>query len=283
MPDGLVSVPAGAAPNLDGSGGDAAWASAPAVTIETSGGANQSAARVSVQSVYDAENVYFLLRWNDPSHSFQFHPWEKQADGSWQMLASAQHNDENSYYEDQLAVFWPALDGGQVLDLWQWQSVRSAGQADDLYQNGGSDSSRYPPSGGQPDPSSGGGYAFNVGENQITPAFMQPDGGSRDGAPGFIREDEKQPFDDSLFQPGARVPGIISAPWSGDRGDVRAAARYENGGWTLELRRARVTGSPYDVQFDSLDRVYAFGVATFDNTQQRYAGQNGLMAFRFGD
>ena len=43
--------------------------------------------------------------------------------------------------------------------------------------------------------------------------------------------------------------------------------------WTLELGRALVTGSEFDVQFDDLSKPYYFGVAVFDNAQVRHAYQ----------
>lgn len=52
---------------------------------------------------------------------------------------------------------------------------------------------------------------------------------------------------------------VLKEP-SGDQADIRAAATWENGYWTVELKRNLVTGSEYDVQFDDLSKDYAFGV-----------------------
>jgi hypothetical protein len=302
------------APGLDGVGGDAAWASAPALSIQTSGGANNSATNVSVQSVYDGENVYFLLRWADPTLSFLRNPWEKQADGSWAQLKDPNNKgrDDNLYYEDKLAIFWPAGDqadfaaqscgsachagenpdnkpygnmytasSGQILDLWHWKAVRGVGQVDDLYL----DSTRYsnddPAAGFQPDPDEGGGYRNNITENRKDPAYMPPGGGLKNGAPGFILEGEKVALDSGLFQQGERLPSILTEAFLGDRGNIAGAWRYADGQWTLEIRRKLVTGSGYDVQFDQTGKTYFFGLATFDNAQVRHATQNGLTALQF--
>jgi hypothetical protein len=302
----LVSVPASQPPALDGNNSDAVWANAPALTIQTHGGANQSATRVMVQSAYDAENIYFFLTWSDPTQSFLRNPWEKQPDGSWKMLTDPNDkgSDDSLYYEDKISLLWPTQAGSTdanlnqgcggachsgenadvkpfgnmylpdpdaISDLWQWKSVRNVGQVDDQYMNGNRFSKDNPAAGFHSDPSDGGGYAANQTEDKQAPMYMSPNGGSRDGAPGWILQSEKTPLDDSLFQPGNRVPSILVEPFTGDRGDISAQWRYQNGLWMVELSRKRATGSNYDVQFDSLDRVYRFDLATFDNTQQRHA------------
>lgn len=309
----LLSVRVDQAPALDGAGGDPAWSGAPAAVIATGGGANNSATQVSLQSVYDGEHVYFLLRWADPTYSFLRSPWEMREDGAWKWLRDPENRgrDDNLYDEDKLALFWPAGDqpdfaargcgsachagenadakpygnmytaGGEILDLWHWKSVRGVGQVDDLYLDGTRYSPDNPAAGFHPDPSDGGGYRDNANDSRDAPAYMPPGGGQKDGAPGFILESEKVEIDNSLFQPGERVPGIITEPFRGDRGQIDAAWRYADGYWTLEIRRKLVTGSPYDVQFDDLSNAYPFGLATFDNTQVRHAVQDGLWALRF--
>lgn len=305
---------AGDAPSLDGSGSDAAWEAAPELKITTRGGANDSAAQIAVRSLYDDENVYFLLTWDDPTQSFLRAPWEKQKDGSWKMLASPDQgdNDENEFSEDKLAFLWAARNFSRFStqgcgsachtgenpdvkpygnmyapeeddlgDIWQWKSVRGVGQVDDQYL----DSTRYsadnPSAGIHADGDDGGGYRWNRNDDEDAPEFMPPDGGEKDGSPGYILEDEKVPFDDKLFKAGDRVPGVITAPFRGDRGDIRAAWRYRDGRWTLELRRKLETGSSKDVQFDDLNETYFFGLATFDNSEVRHAMQDAVTPFVF--
>lgn len=312
----LQAIPAQAAPVLDGDGNDAAWAGAPKFRVSTSGGANSSATSVTLQAVYDSQNVYFLLQWDDPTRSFLDHPWEKQADGSWKMLASPASGDENQFSEDKIALLWAAADmsgftsqgcgsachagenseakpygnmytSGPRADLWQWGSVRGStqgegsGQMDDLYLDGTRYAPDTPAAGIHPDPSDGGGYRWNASGEKNAPAAMPPNGGDRSGFPGYILEAQKDAFKDKLFQPGERLPGLITAPFTGDRGDIAAAWQYSGGHWTLEIRRRLVTGSPYDIQFDDLNRLYYFGVATFDHTQVRHAAQDGAISFGF--
>ena len=311
-PAGLVSVKADA-PSVDGAGSDAAWAAAPALEIDVSGGANNGATRITARSVYSGDSVYFLFTWADPTHSYLRFPWEKQADGSWKLLESPNNglNDENVYYEDKLALLWPmrgmdnfnsagcgtachsgenadvkpygnmyAPEGGRA-DLWQWKSARNAGQLDDEYLDDTRYSADSPAAGVHPDPNDGGGYRSNENKDGSAPAYMPPNGGQKNGAPGYITEAKKMELDASLFNAGERVPSVLVAPWQGDRGDIQAAWSYGSGVWTLELRRKLVTGSSYDVQFDDPDKVYSFGIAAFDNAQVRHAYPAGAVFFRF--
>ena len=316
----LVSARGATAPDLDGNPSDAAWADVQAVTVDTTGGANHSATRVTIKSTFDDENVYFLLIWADPSQSFLLNPWEKQNDGSWKKLSGAdnQGGDENEFYQDKLALLWPVnnslpgfapgseagrgcgiachsgegapdkalglmLTGGpdQIGDLWQLKTVMNAGQVDDGYLDGTSYSQDSPWAGFHGDPGKGG-YRSNQTKDRSAPAYMPKDGGEKTGAPGYILDAEKENFDEGLFSPAERLPGLLKAPYEGDRGDIRAGWSYQDGAWTLELARKRVTGSAYDVQFDDLEKSYFFALATFDNTQVRHAVQNGVVEFKFG-
>ncbi len=299
---------------MDGVGDDPAWANAPAVVVAVSGGANQSATQVTIRSVYDGKSIFFLLTWRDPSQSFLLNPWEKQKDGSWKILTGPdnQGGDENQFYMDKLALLWPvnnSLPGfasqgcaglchsgerlkgktyglmytagnGQLADLWQWKSVKNVSQADDDYLDSTQYSKDTPWAGFQADPSQDG-YYTNQTENRKAPAYMPPGGGDKSGAPGFILDAQKAALDDNLFQPGDRVPSVITAPFQGDRGDISAGWRYADGVWTLELGRKLVTGSPYDVQFDDLSKGYDFALAVFDNSQIRHAVQSGTTELKF--
>jgi hypothetical protein len=310
----VTSLRSEQSPALDGKAGDPAWAGAPETVIETSGGANASATRVSVRSVYDGQRVYFLLTWADPSLSFLTRAWEKQPDGSWKRLASPDHRgDENAYHEDKISLLWPVnrsipgfaeqgcgtachagenadakpygnmytAENGQLADLWVWKPARNVAQVDDLYLDHERYSKDNTEAGRSTDPSDGGGYYSNQTEDKKAPAFMPPDGGQKNGAPGFILESQKVELNSDLFESGQRVPGWVIAPFKGDRGQISAAWQYVDGRWTLEFSRALVTGSKYDVQFDDLSRLYFFGLATFDNAQIRHAFQNGAAALRF--
>ena len=67
---------------------------------------------------------------------------------------------------------------------------------------------------------------------------------------------------------GTVIPGVIVAgEFSGDRADVRCAARWASGHWALEVARRLDTGSKYDVPI----RTGVFmRVAAFDHSQIRH-------------
>jgi hypothetical protein len=70
---------------------------------------------------------------------------------------------------------------------------------------------------------------------------------------------------DAKIPVGTIVPGVIfSGTYSGDRADVRCAARWAAGRWALEVARRLDTGSPYDVPISTGTFMR---VAAFDHTQ----------------
>jgi hypothetical protein len=64
------------------------------------------------------------------------------------------------------------------------------------------------------------------------------------------------------------IPGvIIGGEYSGDRADVRCAARWAAGRWAIEIARRLDTKSPYDVRIVSGVLML---VAAFDRSQIRH-------------
>jgi hypothetical protein len=98
-----------------------------------------------------------------------------------------------------------------------------------------------------------------------------PDVGESDGARWFMTEAESAPFtpeQDLLVPIGTMVPGVIIAgDFSGDRADVRCAARWASGHWALEVARRLDTRSAYDVPLRSGTFMR---VAAFDHSQIRH-------------
>ncbi len=69
---------------------------------------------------------------------------------------------------------------------------------------------------------------------------------------------------------GTRIPGVlIHDRLTKDRSDVRAAGRWRNGRWSLELQRSLATGSDKDLAFRVGEPVYLW-VAAFDASQTRH-------------
>jgi hypothetical protein len=303
----LLSSPVDTPPAIDGVAEDV-WNAAAEVVIPVAGGANNSSTQVGVRSVNTKDMIYFLLQWADPTESVVRFPWKKQADGTWKQLVSP-GGEENTYYEDKLAMIWNINDSiasfnqigcmttchageagkpfgnkytatpGERGDIWHWKGVRTnpVGQVDDQYV----DDTRYdantaPEAGRKSDPATGGGYKDNVNAAKDGPAFTSLT------QPGtyWILDEQKTPFVDT-YDKGDEIAGIIVAKRLGDRGDISGKGVYAGGKWTLEIGRLKNTGSEFDVQFTDPLKKYYFGVSTFDNAQVRHSWQAGVTALSF--
>ncbi|HXX09165.1 MAG TPA: ethylbenzene dehydrogenase-related protein [Pseudolabrys sp.] len=97
---------------------------------------------------------------------------------------------------------------------------------------------------------------------------LDPNHGESAGARWYMTEEESLPYSrerDARIPIGTVVPGVIvSGSYSGDRADVRCAARWAAGRWALEVRRRLDTGSRYDVPISTGTFMR---VAAFDHTQ----------------
>jgi len=308
----LVAVKVTTPPTLDGVV-DAVWGQAREITIPVADGVNLPGGRTAVRlkALYSGDSIYFLMTWADATESMRRAPFQKQVDGSWKKLVDPNDKggDNNLYYEDKFAFIWNMSIKGfdqsgcwatchagepgkaygnkytstlsEMADIWHWKSVRTepVGQVDDQYV----DSTRYDPqtapeAGRKSDPRTGGGYADNPVEGS-RPKWARP--GNQPAPPYWIIDGEKVALDDSRYRSGDEVPGIVIAPFTGDRGDIRSRAVWRNGAWTVEFARKLVTGSAFDVQFNNLNKPYYFGVAIFDNAQVRHAYQAGAARLIF--
>jgi hypothetical protein len=308
----LVSKKVAAAPTLDGVMEDA-WQEATPLTVKVVGGKNLpgGSTEVTLRSLATGDMVYFLVQYKDATNSVQRSPWKKQADGSWQKLKDPNDKggDNSLYYEDKLALIWnissPTFEQrgclagchvgegkpygnkytanpGELLDMWHWKGVRTGpvGQIDDQYVDSTKyDKEKSPNAGRKADPKTGGGYVDNVSDDKKGPKFALA--GNKPAPPYWILDAEKEPFDDGKYKAGDEVPGIIVAPFAGDRGDIAAKHVWKDGVMTVEIARKLVTGSEFDVQFTDLRKQYAFGVAVFDNAQVRHAYTPGVLKLVF--
>ena len=103
---------------------------------------------------------------------------------------------------------------------------------------------------------------------QIT---LDPNVGESDGARWFMMESESDPYTperDRQIPVGTVLPGVIIAgDFTGDRADVRCAARWASGHWALEVARRLDVQSEYDVP---LKTGVFMRVSAFDHTQIRH-------------
>ena len=308
----LTARKASAAPVMDGAV-DAAWKELPELSFKAVGGRNfpGGSSDATLRALYTSDTLYLLLQYKDATESQRRAPWQKQADESWKKLSDPadKGGDNNLYYEDKFAVIWdinsPSFaqqgcmtachvgegkpygnkyvkEQGARLDLWHWKGVRTGtvGQVDDQYvDNTRYDKEKAPEAGRKSDPKTGGGYADNIAEDKKGPKFALK--GDKAAPPYWILEQEKQPLDATKYKAGDEVPGILVSAFTGDRGEISARYRYQNGMRVVEIARKLVTGSEYDVQFSDLKKEYPFGVALFDNAQVRHAFSTGVFRLKF--
>lgn len=258
---------------------------------------------IEIRSMYDAQYVYFVYRWYDPTKDLGRFPWQKNSDGSWTHLANKDSTlHENTYYEDKIAVYWDInekgfvkkgcdkschmvekgmLEGvkdtssgrhftktaGETLDEWQWKATRSNPlfQLDDGYVDHEHETNGK--WGRKTDMPKGGGYYANTNKTG-KPAWMN--GPKVVPNPDWVLDSEKVPFVDT-FKSGDRIGGIVVSPFKNSRADVTAKGEWQDDYWTLEIKRKRITNYPLsssqDVQFNDLNKTYYFGITAFDNSQ----------------
>jgi hypothetical protein len=320
----LVAVYTSAAPTLSAGASDPVWANARPISAELTGGANFGAkpgdkgdTNVTLKAAYNADMLYMLIQYKDPTNSMRRMPFQKQADGSWKKLTDPadKGGDDNIYYEDKWAMLWPTnaatakqfdKEGcamachegqgkpygnkytnlpGQLLDMWHMKSVRTApwGLVHDQYTDDTRFDAKTAPNAGRkgdPGPSEYTGIKLING----LPEFMGRDGkAATAGGTYYIKKGDEVPFDDSKFKAGDEVASIIINSQEGtDAGDIRVANTYANGMHTSVISRKLVTGSKFDVQFTDLGVRYGFGFAAFDNAQVRHATSDDPMYLTFG-
>jgi len=100
---------------------------------------------------------------------------------------------------------------------------------------------------------------------------LDPNLGESDGAHWFMTDAESVPYSseaDRGIPVGTVIPGVILAgQFSGDRADIRCAARWAAGHWALEVARRLDTQSQYDIP---LKTGVFMRVAAFDHSQIRH-------------
>lgn len=98
-------------PTVDGVA-EGLWAEVPEVSVSTAVGANAGTHQVTIKSVYTSSDIYFLVQWDDPTHSLRRFPWQKQEDGTWMHLNDGSDHDEIEFYEDKFVFIWDI--GGSI-------------------------------------------------------------------------------------------------------------------------------------------------------------------------
>jgi len=100
---------------------------------------------------------------------------------------------------------------------------------------------------------------------------LDPDHGDSDGARWYMTEQESVRYSaeaDARIPTGTVIPGVIvNGEFSGDRADIRCAARWASGYWALEVKRRLDASSKFDVPIRT---GVSMRLAAFDHSQIRH-------------
>lgn len=186
---------------------------------------------------------------------------------------------------------------GSIVDVWHWKAVRSGNplmqQIDDNFFGPPMEpkgKGRYT-AGYDKDPGENSGFSMNweaYSDGIVTPKRLPKDpamlarfqgvdldADAGDAEPIFLAQADTVPYDPALdtYPVGTIMPSVlVDAPFKGDRGDVEAVATWQDGVWTLELRRKLDTGSKFDLPLAAGTPAYLW-VAVFDHAQTRHSQQ----------
>jgi hypothetical protein len=284
---------------LDGKDNEPEWANALEVDLPLSHGRVEGA---SLKAVYTDEVVYIRVRWPDATPQRQHRPW--LWDEARQEYVEGPQIEDSVMLSFEAGCEWtPSLLGGYMYDFdaWHWMAARSdpLGQAVDLYGNvqdrklRDPDFHRFESRIQQDD------WVMKFTENhavdlnapwdemdrvymkqEYTPVLYLkavPDGGPNH--PDFARQlpapaatpvDKSRPY-----------PQFIPLQLEGGAGEVGAKGHWQDGYWTVEFRRDRLT--PARAIFDTLfNRLVQFSVHVFDQTEAiDEASESGRLFLRF--
>ncbi|MFQ6675096.1 MAG: ethylbenzene dehydrogenase-related protein [Fidelibacterota bacterium] len=283
----LISSSVSTPPVLDGNSTDAAWDRADEFVITVGSSASHANAfgevDVSLRSVHTATDVYILASWQDPSltenvdkklWSYESGEWTQSGneDRLFLMFDAGDNGSEGADCATMCHVGEGAMytTGGGHVDVWHWKAHRTnpIGLADDKWWDGtgrGSDAKTISA------------YKDNATGSGNYPAYAGPitDGHFIIIAEGASTAD-LEVFDSTDVTLQANTyPGYYlnaNATNSGEsRHDVKAAGKYVNGEWTVELKRALDTGHDDDVVFQ-VGSTTQFSIAITDNSGGSHSG-----------
>ena len=272
------------------------WSETPALQVWVANGAGFRSGQtlVELRALHDGRELFVRAQWEDRTEDRLYRPWKKTADGWERLVGNADYPDV--YSEDKLSLVFPIESdwrfhlvgctfvchggggrpygykgGPKLIDCWHWKAARTdgSGQVDDQYWSEVDFSQRNV--GRRNDPRDSGGYEDNRAEEGEHPAYLAAD--LQTAFQGIIQAEAAVPYSAEAaaeLPEGTLVPGIIASAFVGDRGDVRCQSHLSAGRWTLHIRRALNTGSPYDAVFVPGGRI-PFGCAAFDGTGARHA------------
>ena len=245
----IRSAPLSSAPKLDGSGDD--WQNFPAVQVSVKPTAGEDAKnytgsiKVDVRSGTFGDHMYFFIEWPDDTEDATHKTlhWSEEEDG---YVTGKDREDRFILKFDMGGDFRTCMQAGTEYkaDIWHWKAFRSqsAGLAHDKM------------------------HIFSF--NQIPKAKKHPTVNgkeiwiARPSDKGDKIYKSQRPIDNI----GDAVPKyIVNKNANGSVVDIKAAAKWANGKWSLELTRKLDTEHNDDVKF-AKGQSYAAALAVFNHT-----------------
>lgn len=274
---------------VDGKETDLEWFGVNEIEINVNGGRNfpEGNSTIRLKSFRSRFYVYFLIKWNDPDRSYNRHLEKTERGWVEQFTEPVNVFGEDYMWEDGLAVsFHKDKSGcmatchlgssaglgrhytsGDTADSWYWKAVSTnpAWQAEDGWWGEDIDAVF---GGSHVDNQAGGGYRSNLNREWGQPYFLPRFHRIRHWIDITTETYDPYSVEEDTFSVGGLVPSVVVAPAMGDVANVRARARWRGGVWTLEMSRAVVSGSPFDIPL--IGEVY-LSLAPFNNSRKGHA------------
>lgn len=271
---------------IDGVADESAWALAKEVEVPLRHGP----VKVSyVKAVYTDDEVFIRVRWADDDEDRQYRPWVWDADQKT-YVEGAQIEDSVMLSFEAGCEWEPSFFAGYIYDFdaWHWMAARSdpLGQAVDLYGNV-QDQGRNNPllipydsrqtqdtwnvkfiDNADPD--------LNADWDQLDRVYMLqpfnervwiqavPDG--RD-TPPFVKQVPAPSDIPFPHEADTAVPQFVPVKLNDGAGEVAAKGQWEDGYWTVEFRRSRITPAK-TVNDTVFNRLVQFSVHVFDHAEK---------------
>jgi uncharacterized protein YxeA len=264
-------------PTIDGKDGDTGWGQASEVNLSLPVQKGGGPTKATVKSAYDDDNIYFQVKWQDPTGTKTINKsmWTYSAsDKTW----SQSGNEDRVYFlfninatdfDAGCAVYchvgnpaWDKADDskmgtnnpGESIDVWHWKATRTnpANHAEDKHWVDLTEATKVPYEGEM------------LLKTRLADAGDGFDSGNKEGGlPKFMYKNDPGANVDFLFEAdavifdpnanwseGDTIPGYTVKEGTGSRSDVVAISSYSAGTWVVEFQRSLITNNPDDVQFE---------------------------------
>jgi hypothetical protein len=252
------------------------WEQAEAFSIAAKGG-YLGTTEVHLRAVHDGEYIYFRARWADPTKSINRN-WIWGEDG-WESYFGNEDRIALQFNINSPKFVAEGCDGvchvdtkytegpGKSVDLWHWKAARGGphGFCDDqviVSLEDAGDNKQKDRASGRMNDSGRAGYAANRAEGG-GPARVWAEDADRDGP--FNAETSRPIPDGFTPEEGYLVPREMLREAQGSRSDIQSSGKWEDGHWTVVMRRKLNTGNADDAKFVPGERIH-FAVALFDDS-----------------